>query len=279
VVFGTPHYMSPEQASGGAVDERTDIYALGVVMYQMFTGHVPFEADTYMGVLTKHLYVAPTPPSVHLGGMAELGALEAVVLNCLEKRPERRYKSMARLGEELARVAKFTEEGVFSVEPANEGTRTSPGLANQLELPSEMELKVALARAGIPERGLSAPAVAGLLALAVACAVAVGVLIVRARGQAAAPSASAAPSVSARAAPVALKAIPTPAVPDVAPLPAEPVAANVTNDPEPTAASAHAERPLPHVGKKAKVSPTSSPKDSIKQRKTESNGIVNPWKQ
>jgi tRNA A-37 threonylcarbamoyl transferase component Bud32 len=97
VVFGTPHYMSPEQASGQSVDHRSDVYALGVIMYEMFTGRVPFEADTYMGVLTQHMFVQPERPS-HLNGAArDLGALEDITLVCLAKKPEDRFASMAAL--------------------------------------------------------------------------------------------------------------------------------------------------------------------------------------
>src|SRR3979409_732168 len=80
VVFGTPHYMSPEQASAGEIDARTDTYALRVTRYEMFTGRVPFEADSYMGVLTKHMFEAPIPPSQVAGPARELGALEDVTL-------------------------------------------------------------------------------------------------------------------------------------------------------------------------------------------------------
>jgi len=97
VVFGTPHYMSPEQASGGLVDHRADVYALGIIMYEMFTGRVPFEADTYMGVLTQHMFVQPIPPSQINAAARELGALEEVTLRCLEKKPEARYGSMEEL--------------------------------------------------------------------------------------------------------------------------------------------------------------------------------------
>jgi eukaryotic-like serine/threonine-protein kinase len=97
VVFGTPHYMSPEQASGQSVDHRSDVYALGVIMYEMFTGRVPFEADTYMGVLTQHMFAQPERPS-HLSDAAkDLGALEDIALACLAKKPEDRFASMAAL--------------------------------------------------------------------------------------------------------------------------------------------------------------------------------------
>jgi serine/threonine-protein kinase len=97
VVFGTPHYMSPEQASGQSVDHRSDVYALGVIMYEMFTGRVPFEADTYMGVLTQHMFVQPERPS-HLNDAArDLGPIEDITLACLAKKPEERFTSMASL--------------------------------------------------------------------------------------------------------------------------------------------------------------------------------------
>jgi serine/threonine-protein kinase len=97
VVFGTPYYMSPEQASGGTVDARADVYSLGVLLYEMVTGSLPFEADTYMGVLTKHMFVAPARPSERAPSGVQLGELENVVLRALEKDPEARFKTMAEL--------------------------------------------------------------------------------------------------------------------------------------------------------------------------------------
>lgn len=93
IVFGTPYYMSPEQASGQTIDARADVYSLGILLYEMVTGRVPFEADTYMGVLTKHMFQAPARPVVPAG--IELGDLEAVVMRALQKDPSHRYGSMA----------------------------------------------------------------------------------------------------------------------------------------------------------------------------------------
>jgi serine/threonine-protein kinase len=107
VVFGTPQYMSPEQASGAQMDHRADIYALGIVLYEMLAGRVPFEADSYMGVLTKQMYAAPAPLSaevltnVSLAGVTEpslvVQDLEALVRRCLEKKAEERFASMGEL--------------------------------------------------------------------------------------------------------------------------------------------------------------------------------------
>lgn len=119
MVFGTPHYMSPEQAAGQSVDHRADIYALGVMMYEMFTGQLPFDAETFMGVLTMHMYEAPPPPSQISPEVAErIGDLEGVVLRALSKKPELRYQSMAELCEDM--------------KLAHSGGRRSAGLAQTL---------------------------------------------------------------------------------------------------------------------------------------------------
>jgi len=91
-VLGTPHYMSPEQCEGEGVDHRTDIYAFGVLLYEMLTGHVPHDADTMMGILTKHMYEEPIPPRVRVPHVS--AELETLIMRCLEKQPERRYQTM-----------------------------------------------------------------------------------------------------------------------------------------------------------------------------------------
>jgi len=101
-VLGTPHYMSPEQCEGNGVDHRTDIYALGVLLYEMVTGHVPHDADTTMGILTKHLYEDPIPPQVRVPQVSD--SLEELILRCLEKKPEQRYQTMREIEADLRHV-------------------------------------------------------------------------------------------------------------------------------------------------------------------------------
>src|SRR5690606_30010613 len=94
-VFGTPHYMSPEQAAGSPVDHRGDIYSFGVILYELASRHVPFDADNFMGILTQHIYKAPVPIRALVPQPQEVPpGLEAIILKCLSKRPEQRYASM-----------------------------------------------------------------------------------------------------------------------------------------------------------------------------------------
>jgi serine/threonine-protein kinase len=150
IVFGTPHYMSPEQASGGPVDHRADIYALGIIMYEMFTGRVPFEADTYMGVLTQHMFVQPVPPSQVSDAAKELGALEQITLICLEKKPDDRFASMHDLVEALDRVVRVRDGGALEIAarlemlPNKAPASVRYRMADELEPPTLEEMRIAI---------------------------------------------------------------------------------------------------------------------------------------
>ncbi|MEP7122033.1 MAG: protein kinase [Byssovorax sp.] len=101
VILGTPYYMSPEQARAEVVDHRSDIYALGVMMYRAFTGRLPFVADSTMGVLTRHLTEIPELPS-RLNNVDP--ATERMIMRCMEKRREARYQSMTEVADALRSI-------------------------------------------------------------------------------------------------------------------------------------------------------------------------------
>jgi tRNA A-37 threonylcarbamoyl transferase component Bud32 len=102
VVLGSTAYLSPEQAGGQPVDERADLYALGCVLYEMLTGHVPFRADTPIATMYRHVNEdAPAPSTIVL----VQPELEAIVMRCLEKDPKRRFASAAELEAALLAVS------------------------------------------------------------------------------------------------------------------------------------------------------------------------------
>ncbi len=101
-IIGTAAYLSPEQVEGGAVDGRTDVYALGVVLYEMLCGRPPFSGDTDMAVALKHVTTRPLEPRQVRAGIPR--ALEDVVLRAMNKLPEARYQSAAELQTALVSV-------------------------------------------------------------------------------------------------------------------------------------------------------------------------------
>jgi len=102
VMIGTPEYMSPEQVEGKEVDQRSDIYSLGVILYEMVTGRLPFIGETPISVAHKQKYEAPEDPK-HLNAQLPED-LSRVILRCLEKDKEKRYQSAEELHAELTRL-------------------------------------------------------------------------------------------------------------------------------------------------------------------------------
>jgi serine/threonine-protein kinase len=103
-IVGTAQYLSPEQARGAAVDARSDLYSLGIVMYEMLTGRVPFTGDAPVEIAMKHLQNVPEPPSTIRSEVPH--DLDAVVMRALAKDPEQRYASAEEMDADLARVAR-----------------------------------------------------------------------------------------------------------------------------------------------------------------------------
>jgi len=96
-IFGTPNYMAPEQALGKKVDHRADIYAVGIMLYEMLAGRVPFQSESFLAVLTQHVTETPLPPSQIAPGRRINDELEALVMKAIAKKPEERFDDVGQL--------------------------------------------------------------------------------------------------------------------------------------------------------------------------------------
>lgn len=118
-VMGSVHYSSPEQARNGFVDGKSDIYSLGIVMYEMVTGRVPFDGDTTVAVAIQHLQEEMVPPSVYAPNLPI--SMEKIILKCTQKNPDRRYSSMTALLADLRKaLISPNEDFVVMVPLANQ---------------------------------------------------------------------------------------------------------------------------------------------------------------
>jgi|GEM_PF-2339520 tRNA A-37 threonylcarbamoyl transferase component Bud32 len=100
-VFGTPHYMSPEQALGQGVDHRADIYSVGVMFFEILCGQVPFKAESFMGILSQHIVNAPPTLESIVPDRKIPASLEAIVTKSMSKEADQRHGSMEELKSEL----------------------------------------------------------------------------------------------------------------------------------------------------------------------------------
>jgi eukaryotic-like serine/threonine-protein kinase len=117
-IIGTAQYLSPEQAKGAPVDQTSDLYSVGVVLYELLTGVVPFSGDTPVEIAMKHLSAIPDPPSEHRDEIPR--DLDLIVMRALGKEPGERYQSAEEMETDLARVARGA-----AISPATEEAATA----------------------------------------------------------------------------------------------------------------------------------------------------------
>lgn len=142
-VLGSVHYFSPEQASGGKIDERTDIYSLGVVMYEMMTGVVPFEGDTAISVALQHVQNDIPLPTKYNRRIPQL--VERVILKAMAKNPDDRFQTISEMMSELRMAQGFvnTNKGAMPIIKNNFNTQKLQPIKEQEE-PEKQNLFMSL---------------------------------------------------------------------------------------------------------------------------------------
>lgn len=121
-VMGSVHYASPEQARNGFVDGRSDIYSLGIVMFEMVTGRVPFDGDTTVAVALQHLQEEIARPSIYAPDLPI--SFEKIILKCTQKTPDRRYQTIEALLTDIRRSLAHPDEDFVTIAPLVDGGKT-----------------------------------------------------------------------------------------------------------------------------------------------------------
>ncbi|MGN0342027.1 MAG: Stk1 family PASTA domain-containing Ser/Thr kinase [Roseburia sp.] len=130
-VMGSVHYSSPEQARNGFVDGKSDIYSLGIVMYEMVTGRVPFDGDTTVAVAIQHLQEEMVPPSSYTPDLPV--SFEKIILKCTQKNPDRRYENMGELLVDLRKSLISPNEDFVTMVPLENNGKTRIVEKDELE--------------------------------------------------------------------------------------------------------------------------------------------------
>src|SRR5437899_11268383 len=133
-IIGTAQYLSPEQAKGAPVDQTSDLYSVGVVLYELLTGVVPFSGDTPVEIAMKHLSSVPEPPSAKRADVPR--DLDMVVMRALAKEPSERYQSAEEMDADLRRssrgmaISPMTEEAATAIISSPPPARTTTDLTS-----------------------------------------------------------------------------------------------------------------------------------------------------
>ena len=130
-VMGSVHYSSPEQVRGGYSDAKSDIYSLGITMYEMITGHVPFDGETTVAIAIKHLQEEIVSPRQYVPDIPY--SLEQIILKCTQKSPDRRYTSMSELIEDLKHSLLDPDGRFVMVTPLSNHAQTMQLSKDELE--------------------------------------------------------------------------------------------------------------------------------------------------
>ena len=131
-IMGSVHYSSPEQARGGYIDAKSDIYSLGITLYEMITGRVPFDGETAVSIAIQHLQEEMTPPGEFVEGLPI--SVEKIILKCTQKNPDRRYATITELIKDLKHSLISPDEDFVKLIPLSPGDATKTITEKELQL-------------------------------------------------------------------------------------------------------------------------------------------------